>query len=171
MNDVENKEVVYIVTSGEYSNYGIEAVFKDKLKAQTYCKCHEDCGIEEYYFNDDKIYTMFNVVKIPFEVRSNKDDRISFIFECLSEEDNRWESQDRGYSTVISYDYFSFTIVKRIPDNYDEEAIKKKYTKVCYDLKTEIQYLLSQYENYNFSTYKKRRIIEDAINELILKRI
>ena len=171
MNDVENREVVYIVTSGSYSDYGIEAVFKDKLKAQTYCKCHKDCGIEEYYFNDDKIYTMFNVVKIYFKVLSNGDDDISFIFQCLSEEDDRFYLEKRCYSTVISNNNFSFTITKRIPDDYDEEAIKKKYTKVCYDLKTEIQYLLSQYENYNFSTYKKCRIIEDAINELILKRI
>lgn len=32
---------VYIVTSGEYSDYGIEKVFTDKEQAELYCALHE----------------------------------------------------------------------------------------------------------------------------------
>lgn len=44
---------VYVVTSGEYSDYGICAVFTDKEKAELYCAAHgdkygDDCYIEEY---------------------------------------------------------------------------------------------------------------------------
>ena len=36
---------VYIVTSGEYSDYSIRRVFTDKERAELYCAMHE----EEYY--------------------------------------------------------------------------------------------------------------------------
>lgn len=39
--------MIYIVTSGEYSDYSIDAVFQDKNKAEAYCKCHPDAEIEE----------------------------------------------------------------------------------------------------------------------------
>lgn len=47
-------EKIYIVTEGCYSDYHIEAVFKDREKAEHYCSCHEECAIEEYWFSDDK---------------------------------------------------------------------------------------------------------------------
>lgn len=44
---------VYVVTAGEYSDYGICAVFTDKEKAEIYAaaytdKRNEDCYVEEY---------------------------------------------------------------------------------------------------------------------------
>lgn len=39
---------IYIVTSGEYSGYGIEAVFTDKKQAELYCAVHKYCRVEEY---------------------------------------------------------------------------------------------------------------------------
>ena len=44
---------IYIVTSGEYSDYGIEAVFTDKYEAEKYCATENlsrwsDCRVEEY---------------------------------------------------------------------------------------------------------------------------
>lgn len=55
---------VYIVTAGDYSDYHIEAVFKDREKAEAYCKYHKDCEIEDFGFSDDNIYTIFNYVRI-----------------------------------------------------------------------------------------------------------
>lgn len=46
---MENK--VYIVTSGEYSDYGIECVFSSRQKAEKYikeCDAYPPCRIEEY---------------------------------------------------------------------------------------------------------------------------
>lgn len=34
--------IVYIVTSGEYSDYGINAVFDNKTQAELYCAAHDD---------------------------------------------------------------------------------------------------------------------------------
>lgn len=51
---------IYVVTSGEYSDYCIEAVFTDKEKAKLYCAAHEKYTadyprIEEYDTEDDAI--------------------------------------------------------------------------------------------------------------------
>lgn len=40
---------IYVVTSGQYSDYGIDAVFLDKRKAAIYLAAHEDY---EDYFSD-----------------------------------------------------------------------------------------------------------------------
>lgn len=45
---------VYIVTSGEYSDYRIEAVFKSEEKAKIYAMTHA-CDIEPWETEDDKI--------------------------------------------------------------------------------------------------------------------
>ncbi len=39
---------IYIVTSGEYSDYSIDAVFTDKLQAELYAATHNCDRIEEY---------------------------------------------------------------------------------------------------------------------------
>lgn len=56
------EDIVYIVTSGNYSDYTIDAVFKDKAKAEFYCKCHRECSIEEWNFSDSDTFTPFNHV-------------------------------------------------------------------------------------------------------------
>lgn len=61
---------IYIVTSGEYSDYGINAVFLDKHEAELYCATHNkkkrwcDCVIEEYETKDGKIKTDREVVYV-----------------------------------------------------------------------------------------------------------
>lgn len=48
---------VYIVTSGDYSDYYIDAVFLDKAQAEYYCALHklEDVHIEEYDTDENVI--------------------------------------------------------------------------------------------------------------------
>jgi len=55
----ENKTLVYVVTSGEYSSYSIEGVFTDKVLAEklvdklneSYKVLHERVRIEEFFLN------------------------------------------------------------------------------------------------------------------------
>lgn len=63
--------MIYIVTSGCYSDYGIDAVFQNRDKAEAYCRCHTDTEIEEWEFFDGNTYTPFNVVKISMHIRLN----------------------------------------------------------------------------------------------------
>lgn len=55
---------IYLVASGEYSEYGVDAVFLNKEKAMLYCAAHNGketddpydiCWIEEYDTHDDDI--------------------------------------------------------------------------------------------------------------------
>lgn len=53
---------VYVVTTGEYSDYGIDAVFLEEKKAMLYCavrniKSPDSFKIEEYETLDDNINT------------------------------------------------------------------------------------------------------------------
>jgi hypothetical protein len=41
-------KTIYVVTSGEYSDYGIDAVFTDKSKAELFAEPYEDRIVEEY---------------------------------------------------------------------------------------------------------------------------
>lgn len=65
---------VYIVTSGEYSDYRIDKVFTDKEKAEDFAKrastnnYGEDYDVEEYDTEDDADLNL-----LPYEVRFKKD--------------------------------------------------------------------------------------------------
>ena len=158
-------ETLYIVTAGDYSDYHIEAVFKDKNKAEFYCTCHENCEIEEFGFSDDNIFTPFESVIINFYIYTDKsrEDKAIFKFRHLSKEDDRWYMKNRN--SVSAYgDWINICLYRRLPDNYDEEKIRQKYTKVCQDLKAEILYFVSEYD---LSTYEKRRICDENLRKYI----
>lgn len=43
---------VYIITSGRYSDYGIDAVFEEKEKAESYSDAFSNTRVEEYEVGD-----------------------------------------------------------------------------------------------------------------------
>lgn len=58
---------IYIITSGDYSEYGIEAVFTDKHEAEKYCAFYNDevsyeKRIEEYIADKETIETERQIV-------------------------------------------------------------------------------------------------------------
>lgn len=162
--------MIYIVTSGEYSDYSIDAVFQDKNKAEAYCKCHPNAEIEEWEFFDDNIYTPYNVVRIDMDILSKDDNRISFRFETLSKEDDDYYMVNKDAVTVYNTCHIKITLIRMLPQNYDKESIKNKYTKVFYDLIPEIKYIISDMEfcddllgqGYEQRTYASR-LVKDFI--------
>lgn len=74
-----NKKI-YIVTSGEYSDYQIEAVFSTKEKANDFVQQHgTDYNIEEYDL-DEEVVNETKVWRIEFDTCTNKMTR-AFIVE------------------------------------------------------------------------------------------
>ena len=138
--------MIYIVTSGEYSDYSIDAVFQDENKAEAYCKCHPNAEIEEWEFFDNNIYTPFNVVNIHMEILQNNAKKIYFDFKTLSKEDANCYMVNRDNVIVYSGDHISIHLTRMLPKNYDKEDIENKYTKVFYDLIPEIKYIISNME-------------------------
>lgn len=157
-------DIVYIVTSEYYSDYSIDAVFKDKSKAEFYCKCHSNCEIEEYYYSDEKIFTPYDAVNIRFVIYINENRFDSrFYFFKAAKEDNLCSFKNTD-SVYIYGNEIKIYLSRLLPNNYKEEVIRKKYTKVCRDLMAEILYLVSESDR---STYDKRRIVAENIKEYI----
>ncbi len=159
-------EEIYVVTAGCYSDYHIEAIFKDRAKAEFYCTCHEDCEIKEYNFSDNRIFTPFNMVIIYFTIRKNGNDKTYFRFRQLSKEDDSYYLENRD-SISVYYDWMTITLYRELPKNYDEQKIKDKYTKAYQDLKAEILYLLSESD---CSSYENRKVVGENIKEYIKER-
>ena len=157
-------EILYVVTAGCYSDYHIEAIFINKSKAELYCTCHEDCEIEEWDLSDDKIFTPFNMVIINFEIRNNGNDKIYFNFKHLAKEDSSFYLENRDSVTVYEHDWMTISLYRRLPNNYNEQAIKNKYTKVYQDLRAELLYMMSESD---CSSYNKRKIVSYVIQKYI----
>jgi len=49
---MKKEKKVYVVTSGCYPDYEINAVFDNKKDAELYCSKYDDCTIEEYVMNE-----------------------------------------------------------------------------------------------------------------------
>ena len=148
-------ETVYIVTSGSYSDYCIEAVFKDKSKAEVYCSCHRNCEIEEYNFSDNDILTPFNSVVIRFNIIKGQEEGINFQFQHLAKEDAIFYTKNSDSVNVYDKEWMTIILYRRLPDNYDETTIREKYTKVYQDLKAEILYMMSEHDCSSFKNRKK----------------
>ena len=134
--------MIYIVTSGCYSDYGIDAVFQNRDKEEAYCRCHPDTEIEEWEFFDDNIYTPFNIVRILMRIYSDGDNKVYFCFRTLSKEDVGFYLSNQDSVSVYS-NHIAINLRRLLPQNY-EETIRKKYKKVFYDLIPEIKYILSK---------------------------
>jgi hypothetical protein len=81
----------------------------------------------------------------------------------LAKEDAKWYMENRESACVYG-DWISICLYRRLPDNYDEEKIKQKYTKVYQDLRAELLYLISESD---CNIYEKRRIVEENLAEYI----
>ena len=161
--------MVYIVTSGEYSDYSIDAVFQDKNKAEAYCKCHPNAEIEEWEFFDDNIYTPYNVVHIYMDISGNAK-KICFDFQTLSKEDADYYMLNQDYATVYNAQHISLHLIRMLPKNYNRENIKDRYTKVFYDLIPEIKYLISDIGLSNDimkTSYDQRKYAASLVEEFI----
>ena len=77
---------IYVVTQGEYSDYGIKAVFTDKEQAIYYAALHNDdyyepCMLEEYEADEVKIDTSKDMAD-KWTARFSHDRHIEKIWQC-----------------------------------------------------------------------------------------
>lgn len=156
---------VYIVSSDSYSDHYIGAVFKDRAKAEAYCKCHKCCEVLDFDFSDDNVYTIFNYVDIKYIIEFNKDvnDRLGIEFGRLTKEDDDCYNQNDASVSVLNCAVV-INIIRKLPEVYDEDKIREKYTKILHDLRAEVEYMLSEQDT---SSCEKTRIAEDNILKAI----
>lgn len=136
---------VYVVTSGVYSDYGIEKVFLDKEKAEHYAQWGYGRRVEVYNSSDDyKVNEVYKIV-VNGNIAQNHivlDPTIS-IYETDRHFDDSIYFHTSWHSTIN--DVYAFGFTKYISnDNYDKEFLYNKYKKAYYDLANIIKYHLSE---------------------------
>lgn len=161
--------MIYIVTSGCYSDYGIDAVFQNRDKAEAYCRCHPNTEIEEWELLDDNIYTPFNMVMIRMCIHLDGANDIYFKFQTLSKEDDKFYMSNSDF--VLEYSQrIEIHLRRLLPQNYDKEIVEKKYTKVFHDLVPEIKCILSEFDlpgNNILANREKYKYAKKYIEEYI----
>lgn len=126
---------VYVVTSGCYSDYGIDKVFTDRAKAEEFCEWHtgwngDSSRIEEYETEDDLAVDKYYKIKINYEWYNDcgeLDPSFGFTKCTYKEPKQTWYYEGK--------DYFELTLYRSVSaQNWDQEFYTNKYTKVIYDL-------------------------------------
>lgn len=139
-------EKVYIVTSGQYSDYGINAVFSSKEKAQEFIKnCEKiDNWIYRglYYIEEwdlDKSIDIVDIISVNYTFKSpfsktQYNEKIKIDIEKgvkgIEEENKLWGS-----------DYEIISIRRFANPNRDIEEEKQRILKIAFDTATRIKYL------------------------------
>ena len=127
---------VYVVTAGSYSDYRIEKVFTDKVKAEEYAEWLYDSNpVKEYNTEDDLVINKCYKIHISMCVhdRGNDEPRVRFWKAC---DEDYYKKEYTYYSDYHKYsDYFEITIIRSVEaQNWDEEFYTNKYIKAIYDL-------------------------------------
>lgn len=129
---------VYVVTSGEYSDYMIRKIFLDKDKAEEYKKWLPDSNdIEEYDTSDDDVMNKQYEIRVELKWYPNKEENLTA---------RSWKDceANHNYDYYFNYsDTWEELVVTRTVsgENFDEEFWKDKLTKYIYDLKAYVEYL------------------------------
>lgn len=174
---------VYIVTSGEYSDYHICAIFASRDKAEAYIKAKNDAERTEYEHDEwDVSTTKYNIEE--WDLGDNYVNvaywkvygfiRTSLAFEKQSAHIYVWNANgvdnhivndvSNSIKTILSINnygvYYKIAITHYIPKSRfaTEQEVKNHYEKVMYDLLTKVKYMVE----VEGMTMKE---VEDSINE------
>jgi hypothetical protein len=117
---------IYIVTSGSYSDYHIDAVFTDEEQAKLYCAVHDNDydtpGIEEWEADEVKLETSLEVAdkwvaKFDFEGHL---ECLNYLCLSLKKPNSVYRSTWRRVEDYVSV---------YVPQGTDEEKVRK----ICCD--------------------------------------
>lgn len=129
---------VYVVTSGEYSDYMINKIFLDKDKAEEYRKWLPDSNdVEEYDTSDEDVINKQYRIWVDLKWYPNKKENLT----ARSRKDCE---TDYNYNFYYDYDgtWEELVVTRTVSgENFDEEFWKDKLAKYIYDLKAYVEYL------------------------------
>ena len=132
---------VYVVTSGEYSDYMIRKIFLDEDNAEEYRKWLPNSNdIEEYDTSDDDVIDKRYKIRVDLKWYPNKKEELNAISWKDCESDYNYNCYD-NYNDI----WEKLIVVRTVnADNYDEQYWKDKLTKHIYDLKADVEYLKTE---------------------------
>ena len=129
-----NHKEVYIVTSGEYSDYSINAVFLNKAKANKYKKVWNLVN-NSYDRADIEIWEVEPTAQITTRASLEWDGSYDADRLYLTQEVNKRPLTIRCYEVQK----LIVTVGRSFDFETDEDVIKSKMQKICQDIWTQVQ--------------------------------
>lgn len=115
--------IVYILTSGTYSDYCINAVFDDKNQAKFYQKLHPACEIEE--FDTEAVKIDARKIRYEWTARISPDGKLLLLYESATLTDKE--------DSICLTDVFPFGVHFLVTLTTDRELEKSVVAKACFD--------------------------------------
>lgn len=144
---------IYIVTSGEYSDYEIEKVFSKEEDAKIYASVHGGCRVEEYPLDDVVIkarnYTKYycctaTIKKLPLDSVLSLSD-IKYSEKFFFNEDSPKSNITKATPLAKYYDVFGRLIVA-YGQAYSKYSKEQAYIRLIQEFQSYTQSLLERGE-------------------------
>lgn len=149
---------IYIVTSGIYSDYMIDAVFLDKDKARKYSEIIYNAIVEEYDTKDDNLEVM---IENELYIKENEYKAVEvYLFEDEPPKVRFFRGSRIHSNYAYNNGYETFCYKRKVEYSlFEHDKIKEKAIKAAYDLRAFARLLKA--EGYT----------AEKINELINKGV
>lgn len=137
---------VYIVSSGDYSDYHIERVFKSITKAKKYSKAQNHfCNIEVFDIDDDNLDILLTEGKfIRGDMKFDKEPAIWMAYECKLPNQYILNNQIEEYCKIDCHaGIYELYMGVFIPKNqWQEDKSREKFKKMLVDKVAEIKSMI-----------------------------
>lgn len=161
--------IVYIVTDGSYSDYGIDKVFLSKEKAEHYVKymngakhSYRDYRVETYETEDEKykMQPLYTKVEMSFMYRIDAfNNHVVYVTHFNTYTEPAEEKEEPSTTFEVVENGMDYTVVRTYVqgEDYDENSYLEKVKKIGFDLAAEISFLRSEGFTFrNIATTLKR---------------
>ena len=130
---------VYVVTTGSYSDYEIAKIFLDRNKAEEFANWIEDSnGVDEWETSDDDFeFGELNNKVVVYATYYPYHNNNWFI---INDTNYSFDTLRFNYCKTITKEHEHLTLYKLMPQNYNEDIIKK----ILFDKWAEIKSLLAE---------------------------
>ena len=178
---------VYVVTSGEYSNYQIEKIFSDRVKAHMYSLLNPDRRVETYDVDDMELNVVSDYLLVSYDYKYNHIDGLTLCGDQVNPNiSDDWMrpfeftlmlSDDRVHRNVMRYGKNSKVILKIAQDKFAEycyehntsrdELIRKRDGKY-YNPNVAFYTTSSSFDN---SAYRQRLVVNERVATVLKQMI
>jgi hypothetical protein len=170
---------VYIVTSGDYSDYRIEKVFSNRSKAHIYSLLDQDRRVEEYDVDDLELNVVSDYLFVSYDYKYNDILELTLCGEQVKPRISEgWRnpfeftlslSDDRIYRNLMRYGKNSKVILKIAQD---------KFAEYCYERNTSREELIRERDgkyynpnsafystssSFDNSAYRQRLVVNERV--------
>jgi hypothetical protein len=164
---------VYIITSGEYSDYHIERVFLNKEKAEQYVKLvnndssWNEVGIEELESSDDEIIAEIKYIHAKYIVTLKENKNINnekiIKLQNMIKDKATTQGEKENASRLIQKIKDSNNIIEQF--NYD---FKIKTSNTLDDKEENLKY--TSYSEFNYNKIEKRICIQRVVHGEVINK-